>query len=131
MSTVVMVDVGGERFGVPIESVTETHRIPHDRILPIRGGEAFVLRDRTLPLLRMFSLLQLPRVERTGTESKVLIVRSGSHNVGVEVDGVGERLDVLLRPMTGLLSGMRGVLGTALLGDGRVLLVLDLPELTA
>jgi two-component system chemotaxis sensor kinase CheA len=79
----------------------------------------------------MFNLLQLPRVERTGTESKVLIVRSGSNNVGVEVDGVGERLDVLLRPMTGLLSGMRGVLGTALLGDGRVLLVLDLPELTA
>jgi two-component system chemotaxis sensor kinase CheA len=131
VSTVVMVDVGGERFGVPIESVTETHRIPHDRIVPIRGGEAFVLRDRTLPLLSMVSLLQLPRVERTGTESKVLIVRSGSNNVGVEVDGVGERLDVLLRPMTGLLSGMRGLLGTALLGDGRVLLVLDLPELTA
>jgi len=131
VSTVVMVEVGEQRFGVPIESVSETHRLPRDRIVPIRGGEAFVLRDRTLPLLRLFNLLKLPRVESNGSEAKVLIVKSGNHSVGVEVDGVGERLDVLLRPMTGLLSGMRGLLGTALLGDGRVLLVLDLAELTA
>jgi two-component system chemotaxis sensor kinase CheA len=56
-------------------------------------------------------------------------VSSGAQRVGVEVDGFGERLDVLLRPMTGLLSGMPGVVGTALLGNGRVLLVLDLPAL--
>jgi two-component system chemotaxis sensor kinase CheA len=35
----------------------------------------------------------------------------------------------MVRPMTGLLSGMPGLLGTALMGDGRVLMVLDLPEL--
>jgi two-component system chemotaxis sensor kinase CheA len=58
-----------------------------------------------------------------------LIVKSGGDLVGIKVDGLSERLDVLLRPMTGLLSGLPGVQGTALLGDGRVLLVLDLPEL--
>jgi two-component system chemotaxis sensor kinase CheA len=35
----------------------------------------------------------------------------------------------MLKPMEGLLSGMRGIAGTTLLGDGRVLLVLDLQEL--
>ena len=39
------------------------------------------------------------------------------------------KIDVLLRPMTGLLATMPGILGTALLGDGRVLMILDLPEL--
>jgi two-component system, chemotaxis family, sensor kinase CheA len=129
MSTVVTVEVGEERFGVPIDAVAETCRVPHDRIHTIRDGEAFVLRNRTLPLLRLSELLQLPAVERAGAAAKVLVVNSGSHRVGVEVDGVSERLDVLLRPMTGLLSGMQGVVGSALLGDGRVLLVLDLPEL--
>jgi two-component system chemotaxis sensor kinase CheA len=42
---------------------------------------------------------------------------------------VAERFDVLLRPLQGLLSGLPGVLGTALLGDGNVLMVLNLPEL--
>jgi two-component system chemotaxis sensor kinase CheA len=36
---------------------------------------------------------------------------------------------VVLRPLSGLLSGLRGAHGTALLGDGSVLLVLDLAEL--
>jgi two-component system chemotaxis sensor kinase CheA len=129
LSTVVTVAVGDERFGVPIEYVAETCRVPHDRILPIRSGEAFVLRHRTLSLLRLCDLLQLPATQRS-TESKVLVVNAGKEQIGIEVDHVGERLDVLMRPMTGLLSGMPGVLGTSLLGDGRVLLVLDLPELT-
>ena len=45
---------------------------------------------------------------------------------GVQVDRVGEPFDVMLKPMEGLLSGMPGVAGTALMGDGRVLIVLDL-----
>ena len=53
ISQVVTVKVGDERFGVPIENVAETCRIARDRILPIRSGEAFVLRNRTLPLLRL------------------------------------------------------------------------------
>ncbi len=131
ISQVVTVEVGKERFGVPIENVSETCRIARDRILPIRSGEAFVLRNRTLPLLRLSELLRLQAPQRREGDAKVLIVASGDQRVGVEVDGVGERLDVLLRPMSGLLASMRGVLGTALLGDGGVLLVLDLPELTS
>jgi two-component system chemotaxis sensor kinase CheA len=131
ISQVVTVEVGNERFGVPIENVSETCRIAQDRILPIRSGEAFVLRNRTLPLLRLSELLRLQAPQRRDGDAKVLIVALGDQRVGVEVDGVGERLDVLLRPMSGLLASMRGVLGTALLGDGGVLLVLDLPELTS
>jgi two-component system chemotaxis sensor kinase CheA len=40
-------------------------------------------------------------------------------------------MDVMLKPMEGLLSGMPGVAGTTLLGDGRVLIVLDLEGLVA
>ncbi len=38
-------------------------------------------------------------------------------------------MDVMLKPMDGLLVGMRGIAGTTLLGDGRVLIVLDAQEL--
>jgi len=38
-------------------------------------------------------------------------------------------MDVMLKPMDGLLGGMKGVAGTTLLGDGRVLIVLDVQEL--
>ena len=47
----------------------------------------------------------------------------------VQVDRIGERMDVILKPLEGLLSGVPGLAGSTLLGDGSVLLVLDLGEL--
>jgi two-component system chemotaxis sensor kinase CheA len=45
------------------------------------------------------------------------------------VDRLGERMDVILRPFDGLLAGAPGIAGVTLMGDGQVLLVLDLGEL--
>ena len=45
------------------------------------------------------------------------------------VDGFRERMEVIVRPLDGVLAGLSGFSGTALLGDGRVLLVLNLPDL--
>ena len=41
------------------------------------------------------------------------------------------RMEIILKPLEGLLEGMPGITGTTLLGDGRVLLVLDLKEMLA
>ncbi|WP_426959530.1 chemotaxis protein CheA [Muricoccus radiodurans] len=128
VTTVLMVRQGGETYGVPVEGVAETARVPADRILPLRDGEAFVLRDRTVPLLRLSALLDLPAAPRGGV-ARVLVLGAGAGRIGVEVDGFAGRADVLLRPLAGLLAGTPGVTGTALLGDGRVLMVLDLPGL--
>jgi two-component system chemotaxis sensor kinase CheA len=56
-------------------------------------------------------------------------MRAARQWAGLEVDRVGERMDVMLKPLEGLLAGMNGIAGTTLLGDGRVLLILDLDEL--
>jgi two-component system chemotaxis sensor kinase CheA len=131
MTTVMTVAVGEEHFGVPMDAVQETVRVPTGRIRAIRSGSAFVLRDRTIPFVRLCDLLKLPNTAPQGNDAKVLVTSVGGQSVGVAVSGFAERIDVLLRPMSGLLAGMPGMLGTALLGDGRVLVVLDLPELLA
>jgi two-component system chemotaxis sensor kinase CheA len=129
VTTIVTVRVGAQGFGVPIEAVAETARLPAGAIQRVRGGEAFVLRGRTVPLLRLGRLLGLEGT--AADEARVLVVRAGEALVGVAVDAVGERIDVLLRPMAGLLAGTRGVQGAALMGDGSVLMVLDLADLIA
>jgi two-component system chemotaxis sensor kinase CheA len=130
VTAIMTVRLDGEHYGVPIESVAETTRIAAARILPIRDGEAFVLRDRTVPVLALRQLLGVPPRPR-GSQALLLIAQAGGQHVAIEVDGLAGRMDVLLRPMTGLLAGMRGMLGHALLGDGRVLMVLNVPELVA
>ena len=49
--------------------------------------------------------------------------------VGLVIDDFHEDMDVILKPLDGILTGIRGFAGTTLLGDGRVLLVLNLKEL--
>ena len=114
---------------MPMDAVAETARLPAERILPIRQGEAFVLRDRTLPLIRLSALLDRPAAPR-GATVRILVTGSGAGRTGVEVEGFAGRADVLLRPVEGLLAGLPGLLGTAMMGDGQVLMVLDLPGLT-
>ncbi len=129
LTTVIVVRVGNERYGVPIDRVIETARVPADRILPVHAGHAFALRDRTVPIVPLAGLLGLPQAPRCTADAKVIIAGTGDLRIAIEVDGFAERIEIMLRPMTGLLSGLPGVLGTALMGDGHVLIVLDLGEL--
>ena len=128
ITTAVVVRVGDERYGVPIDIVVETARIAWADILPVQGGQAFVLRDRTIPLLPLAALLHLP-ASPAASHARVLIVALGDQIVGLAVDGFDGRHEILLRPLSGLLAAMPGLLGGALMGDGRVLMVLDLPGL--
>lgn len=61
----------------------------------------------------------------------MVVAWTGGELVGFAVDAVLSRTDAVVRPMTGLLAGARGVVGSTLDADGAVLLVLDLAELLA
>ena len=131
VTTLVQVSACGQSFGIPIGAIAETVRLPTARIVPVRDGAAFALKGVTVPLLQLAPLLGLQPAPRPGVYAKIVVVSCAGELVGVEVDDFGERLDVVLRPMTGLLAGLPGVLGSALTGDGTVLLALDLPALLA
>ena len=126
LTRVLVVRVGAERFGLPMDRVAEVLRLPRQAIQEVHGGRAFVLRGRTVPLMTLADLLGLPDVDGAD-EVPTLAVFTGQELVGIAVDGFEERLDAALRPPDGLLAAMPNLLGTTLRGDGRVLLVLD-PE---
>lgn len=128
LTTVLVVRVGQERFAVPLETAVETLRVPRESIMPVGLGNAFVYRGRTLPLIELAGSLGVAAATSDG-EANVLVVDGGQGRVGIAVDDFSERLEVMLRPMNGLLASVPGVSGTTLLGDGSVLLVLKLGEI--
>lgn len=128
MTRVMTVEAAGQVFGLPLDAVVETAMVPRHHVVAVGAGRAFVLRDRTVPLIDLAGSLGLPGTPRSG-EARVVVTSAAGQIGGIEVDRLGERMDVMLKPMDGLLSGMRGVAGTTLLGDGRVLIVLDVQEL--
>lgn len=129
LARLMVVESAGEAYGVPLEAIVETTRLAPERLTPVRAGRALVWRDQPVPLLELSDLLRLPRGREDATELKLMIVQAGDDLAAVAVDRFGERLEAPLRPMAGMLAKAPGLAGTTLLADGRVLLVLDLPEL--
>lgn len=129
MTRVMSVEVAGQAFGLPLDSVLETTIISRDLIVPVGAGQAFVLRDRTVPLLNLADTLGVSRDVTDQRQAKIVVVLAAGNIGAIEVDRLGERMDVMLTPMDGLLGSMRGIAGTTLLGDGRVLIVLDIQEM--
>lgn len=130
LTRVLVVRVGGERFGIPMDRAAGVLRLPRDAIHSVQGGRAFVLRERTVPMVALADLLGLPHGQ-TWDEIPTIVIASGQGAVGLGVDAFEERLDVALRPPEGVLAAMPNLLGTTMRGDGRVLLVLDPERLLA
>lgn len=131
LARLMVVESAGEPFGVPLEAIVETIRISREAVTPVRAGRALVWRDQPVPLLELSDLMRLPPAARTEAELKLIIVQTGEELAAVAVDRFGQRLEAPIRSMAGLLARVPGLAGTTQLGDGRVLMVLDLAELIA
>jgi two-component system chemotaxis sensor kinase CheA len=131
LTQILVIRVDQHLFGLPLDAVVETVRVPEGRVQKLRdGAEAFALNDRILPLVPLRRMLELPAADGgAGAQDRcVIVVQADGQEAGLEVDEIGDRLEVILRPLGGLLAGMRGYLGTTLLGSGRATLLLDVRE---
>ncbi len=128
LTKVMVVTCGEERYGLALDTVVETVRVPAERIVPVRAGRAFQLRDAVVPLVSLGDLVGAVAAEHRSTE-RVVVARARGELVGFAVDAIVDRMDATVRPMTGLLAGAPGVMGATLLADGAVLMVLDPTEL--
>ncbi|MCW5734377.1 MAG: chemotaxis protein CheA [Enhydrobacter sp.] len=125
MTPVLTVEAAGQVFGVPLEAVVETVRVERTAIAAVGAAQAVVLRNRTVPIFDLGRALGAASGAPRAV-ANLLIVSVGGQLGGLEVDRLGDRLDVMLKAPDGLLAGVPGIDGTTLLGDGRVLVVLDL-----
>ncbi len=129
MTRVLTVQAGGQIFGIPFDSVVETVQLPRERIVPLGAANAFVLRGRTVPLIALADVLGLPEAPEKSAELNAVLVQSGEALSALEVERFGGQFEVMLKPVEGLLAGTPGIAGTTLLGDGTVLIVLELQAL--
>ena len=130
VTQVMLVEVGGQSFGVPMDAIRETVRVPAKEIRRIKGQEVVVLRQRLIPICRLRQVLGLNDEHAKARETEaIMVVSVAGQEIGLVVDGFDEGVDIILKPPEGIMAKFRLYAGTALLGDGRVLLIFDLKEL--
>lgn len=128
--TVAIVDgfavaVGGETYVIPLERVVECVELPQD----CRAGAEGVLslRGRPVPFLRLREVFE-GQGERSARESAVVVRYDGGY-AGLAVDQLLGEVQTVIKPLGKLFRDLPGVAGGAVLGSGRVGLILDVPGL--
>ncbi len=120
-----------QEFGVPLDIIVETFRVPVESIFRIKHKEVLVRRDCTMPVIRLRSMLNLqpePEVAE-GHEYAILIARIFNENVALLVDDFADIVEVIEKPMEGVISESKAFTSMAILGNGTILLMLNLEGL--
>lgn len=129
VTRVLVVEAAGQLYGLPVASVTGMTRVPAGDIRRVKHTENILFRGAVVPLFRLRRLLGLDDGHGDDAASAVAVLDIGGQAAALAIDRVRERADVIVRPMAGVLSRLRAYRGTAVLADGRLLLVLDPREL--
>ncbi len=126
-----LVNSSGGLYAIPLGSVAETHRIQKSEIKYINKRKAMTLRGNVLPLVHLEELLNMPVPEIAGDSFFVVVVRVAQQQTGIIVQKLIGEEEVVIKTLSKLLGDIRGISGAAILGQGDVALIVDVPTLTA
>jgi two-component system chemotaxis sensor kinase CheA len=126
-----IVRVGGERYIIPTLSVRESFRLQAGMITRVQNRAEIVnVRGRHLPLLRLHELFGIPQSGDARNEGIGVVVQSGTGARCLFVDALLHRQEVVIKNLNDMMVHKnRSLAGAAILGDGRVGLILDVNAL--
>ncbi|MGD0590175.1 MAG: chemotaxis protein CheA [Bacteroidota bacterium] len=120
-----LLKVVDEIFAVPLSAVLEIVRITPEEIYSIQGREVIRVRDTILPLARMSDIIGKNRTVQQSTVSYVVIVGWAEKRIGLLVDSLQGQKEVVIKTLGNYLGDVPGIAGSTILGDGSVILVID------
>jgi two-component system chemotaxis sensor kinase CheA len=123
-----IVTAGHERFAVPQGTVREVIEIEQKAVKQFENNEIVEYRGLPLPIIRLSKLFALE--ENGGGAFHAFVVGEGRQAVGIAVDRVVGQSEIVIRAINDPLAQVPGISGATELGDGRVVLILDVPVIT-
>ncbi|WP_372523564.1 Hpt domain-containing protein [Sulfuricaulis sp.] len=126
-----MAYVGDQLFALPLGSVVNIIEFPIEKIAGLSLGSNPLLshNEQVYPYMHLGQRLGIPSTPRNGKKVPILIARTGTREVAIQVDGLGGTREVVIKSIGPQLSALKGLAGATILGDGRVVLILDIPGL--
>jgi two-component system chemotaxis sensor kinase CheA len=134
---VLFVTVGGREYGIPIKNIEEVSR--DVGVETIRGKEVVSHGDDAYPVIDLDEALETDRLDAAEgraaaadggrTEEMYVRVRESVRRVVLRCGRVTQQEEVVIKPFQGQLSDTRGLSGTAVIGDGKVVPIIDVTTL--
>jgi two-component system chemotaxis sensor kinase CheA len=128
-----LVRVAGGTYALPMHAVTETLRVESRQIQRLNQREVIHLRNTVLPLVAMRRVFGLeheaPALDARSSRLVVAVQATHSRQVGLIVDELVGEQEIVIKPLASVVGEVAGISGAAILGDGSVALIVDVPAL--
>ncbi len=124
----ILVSMEEEIYAFPLSEVFETIRVQQEQINTLEGHEIINLRGEVLPIYRLNKIIGLserPNVE----EFPVVIVNYNTRKLGFIVDELIGKHETVIKTLEKNFRNIPGLTGASIMGDGTIILVLDIPSL--
>src|SRR6266852_343763 len=123
--------VGGRLFAVPLSSVVEITRITDSEIHRVDQREVLRLREQILTLVRLNRLSEIHAVEAAAEKKKkrsfVIVIGAAEKRFGLMVDSLVGEEELVIKALPSEIISSDLVSGASILGDGTVVLILNVP----
>ncbi len=128
----ILLGVGSDRFVIPTFAVRESLRPLPEHVQTMQGRVCMVqVRDRLIPLLHLGEVFGIPGARQRISEGTVVVCEDNGRSVALAVDELLGKQEVVIKSLGAMFRDVRGVAGGAILGDGRIGLILDTGGLLA
>ena len=125
-----LVGIGEERYVIPTLSVRESFRPLPGMVTQVQGrGEVVSVRGRLTPILRLGRHLNTPHTALDPTQGIIVVVEAGQDSRCLLVDQLIGKQEVVIKSLGEMFRHQTEFAGAAILGDGRVGLILDINAL--
>ncbi len=128
-----LVNVGDEIYAVPLNSIEGVVRLSGPELQQFydSGESNYQFAGSAYELKHLGSILtgEQPDYSRSGQLFPVLLARTGDQSVALHVDELIGRREIVVKPVGAQISTVRGISGATILGDGRVVIILEMNSL--
>ncbi len=126
-----MVKLGDQEqtFALPLVNVSEILELDMNNINVVNGHKVILVRGKPVPLIYLSNCLTNHMGDYEGVTAHVVVVTVGTNHVGLLVDKLVGREEVVIKPLGAMLQGTTGLAGATITGNGNIALIIDLPGL--
>ncbi|MBM4277595.1 MAG: response regulator [Deltaproteobacteria bacterium] len=128
----VLIRANDHAFIIPVTHVERVVRIKKEEVKTVENKETLRINGRILPLMSLCDLLELPQKENREKEKDfitALVLGSAEKNIAFSVDEVLGEQEILVKTLGRQLLRVRHISGATVLGTGRVVPILNVPDL--
>jgi len=118
-----------QMFALPMDSIIEILEISSGQIKRILRKQSIVLRGNILGIVKLSDLLGIHGKERKDGQARIVVIQGNGKRIGLIVDELYKQEEIVIKPLEGCVDNIQGIAGATILGDGRVILILDTQEL--